>query len=56
MCQSQYSDERHALLECSALTHLRDKYQQLFSAHNFHAAVLMAAEKNFGQYDLSLNA
>ena len=33
LCQSEYSDERHALLECSALTHLRDKYQQLFRAH-----------------------
>ena len=34
LCQSPYSDERHALLECPALTHLREQYQQLFGEHN----------------------
>ena len=32
--QSQYCDERHALLECPALVSLRDKYNQLFCVHN----------------------
>ena len=34
LCQSQYADERHALLECSALTALRQRYGQLFSERN----------------------
>ena len=43
LCRSPYSDERHALLECPALTHLRgcnisthlrEQYQQLLRAHN----------------------
>ena len=34
LCQSQYCDERHALLECLALVSLRDKYHQLFCVHN----------------------
>ena len=32
LCGSQYSDERHALLECPALAALRQQYGQLFSA------------------------
>ena len=34
LCQSQYCDERHALLECPALVSLREKYHQLFCVHN----------------------
>ena len=34
MCGSQFADERHALLECSALTALRQRYGQLFSERN----------------------
>ena len=33
LCQSPYSDERHTLLECTALSPLREKYQQLFCPH-----------------------
>ena len=33
LCQSPYSDERHAFLECPALTHLRQQHQQLYCAH-----------------------
>ena len=29
LCQTQYCDERHALLECPALVPLRKKYHQL---------------------------
>ena len=32
-CQSPYSYERHTLLECTALSPLREKYQQLFCPH-----------------------
>ena len=34
LCQSQYCDERHALLESPALISLREKYHQLFCVHN----------------------
>ena len=34
LCQSQYCDERHALLECTALVSLREQYHQLFCVHN----------------------
>ena len=34
LCQQPFSDERHALLECPALTQIREKYQQLFCVHN----------------------
>ena len=54
MCQSQHSDERHAPLECSALTYLRDKDPQLLSAHISmrcsHGSMLCSS-----QYDLSLD-
>ena len=33
LCQSPYSEERHTLLECTALSPLREKYQQLFCPH-----------------------
>ena len=33
LCQSPYSDERHTLLECRALSSLRETYSQLFSPH-----------------------
>ena len=33
LCQAPYSDERHTLLECTALSPLREKYQQLFCPH-----------------------
>ena len=32
-CQSPHSDERHTLLECTALSPLREKCQQLFCPH-----------------------
>ena len=31
--QAPYSDERHTLLECTTLSPLREKYQQLFCPH-----------------------
>ena len=33
LCEGQYADERHALLECPALAGLRQQYAQLFSGH-----------------------
>ena len=33
LCQAPYSDERHTLLECTAMSLLREKYQQLFCPH-----------------------
>ena len=33
LCQSPYSDERHALVECTALSALRETYPQLFCPH-----------------------
>ena len=33
LCQAPYSDERHTLLECTALSPLREKYQQLICPH-----------------------
>ena len=33
LCQAPYSDERHTLLECTALSPLRENYQQLFCPH-----------------------
>ena len=33
LCQSPYSDERYTLLECTALSPLRETYSQLFCPH-----------------------
>ena len=56
LCQSPYSDERHTLLECTALSPLRETYSQLFCPHVRHAAVLCGRMICPSLRDMSLNA
>ena len=44
VCESPYCDERHVLLECPALAHLREQYQQLFGAHTFMRQFMWQAD------------